>query len=1576
MSKQCTKPKRKRDEAWFKDKVLLVQAQANRQVLQEEELEFLVDLGIVETSSTQYVITNNAAYQADDLDAYDSDCDELNFAKIALMANLSHYGSDNLVDVHNQDNVYNNELYKDVQATSTSEQSNILNQSETKITSDSSIISYPQYMNESQYTTVQNSSLPTLQDDLILSLIKQVKTQVVSCTKINQDNKNVNDLLTVELERYKDQVKILKEQKNIDKASKSCAQSLEIAILKHVLSEHLKEKESLEQKNSSLPTLQDDLILSLIKQVKTQVVSCTKINQDNKNVNDLLTVELERYKDQVKILKEQKNIDKASKSCAQSLEIAILKHVLSEHLKEKESLEQKLNKPFGLGIQCNLKNPIFPNLSSNTTIVKVPKELPKVSMVNSSLKKLKFHLASFDVVVKEKTTAPAITEGTWGFEHTKACFRDEIIPFVKALKELFNSFDQFFIDELTEVQNIFNQMEQAVEQHGVEKNKFQDKMKNILKDKERHLEQAISVDIVNIIVHDHVNTAFIVKLKERLKSLSGNVKEEKIKRELEEIKMINIELDHRVTKLVAKNEHLKQTYKQLHPEVPNTTIKLLLFSILIRRRSTNMKPNETFNEACERFKDLLRQCPHHGFSELHQLDTFYNALNPNDQDALDSAAGGNFLDKIPHECLSIIESKSKVRYSRSRITNSRANTNAHLSSSLPSNSFDLQQIVASLEEKLDIRMTRLEKSLNDMKNSFITPTTPIKAVEEVCVTCGANQSYNQCPLTRGNDFPVFHDNIQQFQVAAVANFIQNLEPEIRTIVEMADNRTMAQMLQALIEGYEDAIVVPPINANNFELKQTLINIVQSNQFTGRQDPHNHLRFFNKVTSTFRHPEVPNTTIKLLPFPFSLEGEAQIWLDKEPPRSILTWEDLVSKFINQFFPHPKPVIFGMKSQISCRIPTKRLTKHGSIPRECLSIIESKSKVRYSRSRVTDSRENMNAPLSSSSPSNSFDLQQITASLEDKLEIRMNRFEKSLNDMKASFVTPTAPIKAVEEKWYVLQRTFNPTTRCGTTRTTEVTKDTEIPSTEDIQPPSVQVQENEPIEEPSIVIPKAKANLPYPSRLAKEKHREKDDILAVKFMEIFRNLHFELSFADALVHMPKFTTMFKKLLNNKNKLIELTKTPLNENCFAVVLKKLPEKLGDPGRVLILCDFLEFDNCLALEDLGTSINLMPLSIWKKLRLPTLNDTKMVLELVDRTISKPTGVAENVFVKVGKFYFPADFVVLDFIADPRVPLILGRPFLSTAHAIIDVHEREIILRQDKQCLTIQCGDTPSIKKFEQIKKIDFIDAGKSDSEEIENFLNDDSIPIGVENSPFNMEEDILFLEGLLNEDPSPPSLMIPNQTNPFIKEPEHSFSMGYDHFSTTLVKNKVTESSTKNLVPIPQLHVETNSVESTSNHDTVKFDYLDEFSGPFIPIYIAEEERIRREHADYINRMEMLFTIKPHPHPPVNDNTNVKSIPSLPIPIQDNDSQQEEIDIVTSTDDVLPPGVENDDSDGEVDVVDALHVDNSISNSEHDFSKSEDSDFDNPSVLLPPPEPPNEEFDFEIDFGVEISIVRNTIV
>nr|GEY49716.1 reverse transcriptase domain-containing protein [Tanacetum cinerariifolium] len=433
------------------------------------------------------------------------------------------------------------------------------------------------------------------------------------------------------------------------------------------------------------------------------------------------------------------------------------------------------------------------------------------------------------------------------------------------------------------------------------------------------------------------------------------------------------------------------------------------------------------------------------------------------------------------------------------------------------------------------------------------------------------------------------------------------------------------------------------------------------------------------------------------------------------------------------------------------------------------------------------------------------------------------------------------------------------------------------------------------------------------------------------------------------MPKFAPMFKKLLNNKDKLIELTKTPLNENCSAVVLKKLPRKLGDPGRFLIPCDFSEFDNCLALGDLGASINLMPLSIWKKLRLPTLNDTKMVLELADRTISKPTGVAENVFMKVGKFYFPANFVVLDFIADPRVPLILGRTFLSTAHAIIDVYEGKIILRHEKQSLTLKCADT--LSNFESLNKIDFIDVGESDfdSEEIENFQNDDSISIGIENSVFDMEEYILFLERLLSEDPFPFLPMNPNQAKSSIKEPKHSFSIGYEHFNTTLVTklDEVAESSIKNLVPISReckvtLHNESESNEPIKDDSSAFTTFLN-------PLFNYSDDVSIDESKVFLNP---LFD---------NDEINSDELKSHVELLNLSLVMMEEIDIVTNTDELLPSGFENDDSEGEINAVEELHVDNSISNSKNEFSNNEESDFDNPSVSRPPPEPPNAEFDSE---------------
>ncbi|GJR55933.1 reverse transcriptase domain-containing protein [Tanacetum coccineum] len=334
-----------------------------------------------------------------------------------------------------------------------------------------------------------------------------------------------------------------------------------------------------------------------------------------------------------------------------------------------------------------------------------------------------------------------------------------------------------------------------------------------------------------------------------------------------------------------------------------------------------------------------------------------------------------------------------------------------------------------------------------------------------------------------------------------------------------------------------------------------------------------------------------------------------------------------------------------------------------------------------------------------------------------------------------------------------------------REPEVTKDTVQPSTENIQPPVVQIQA--PIDEP-VVAPKPKPSIPYPSRANKQKLREKDDILASKFVEIFRELHFELSLADSLLHMPKFASMFKNLLNKKEKLFDLVKTLVNDNCSAVILKKVPEKLGDPDKFLIPCDFQGMVECSALTNLCARINLMPLSVWKKLSLPELTSTRMTLELVERSITRPKGVAEDVFVKVGKFHYLADFVVVDYDVDPRVPLILGRPFLRTARALIDVYGEEITLRFNDEAITFKYAqevlrflDSP--KSGNPTSSLDPIlstcfpsltpfEGGDFILEEIEACLTNDSIPLGIDDADFDPEIDLLLLEKLLNNDPSSP--------------------------------------------------------------------------------------------------------------------------------------------------------------------------------------------------------------------------------
>ncbi|GKD76685.1 reverse transcriptase domain-containing protein [Tanacetum coccineum] len=337
-----------------------------------------------------------------------------------------------------------------------------------------------------------------------------------------------------------------------------------------------------------------------------------------------------------------------------------------------------------------------------------------------------------------------------------------------------------------------------------------------------------------------------------------------------------------------------------------------------------------------------------------------------------------------------------------------------------------------------------------------------------------------------------------------------------------------------------------------------------------------------------------------------------------------------------------------------------------------------------------------------------------------------------------------------------------------------------------------------------MPNPKSSIPYPSRQNDEKHRENANEQKEKFYEIFKDMSFKISFVDALTLMPKFASTLKALIGNKEKLSEIARTPLNEHCSAVILNKLPEKLGDPGRFLIPCKFPGMDECLALADLCASINLMPFSLWKNLNLPNLISTCMTLELADRSISRPIGIANDVSVKVGVFQFPADFVVVDFEPDPRVPLILGRCFLKTSRALIDVYEGELTHRVDNEAITYNLDQTSrySVNYNDMTaNRIDVVElACEEYSQEVQGFsdviasgnptpgydlivsnssptltpfgdsdfllleeanaflaLADDPTSPEVDESYNDPEGDILILEAILNSDPSPP----PNQGN-----------------------------------------------------------------------------------------------------------------------------------------------------------------------------------------------------------------------
>ncbi|GJS92774.1 reverse transcriptase domain-containing protein [Tanacetum coccineum] len=714
--------------------------------------------------------------------------------------------------------------------------------------------------------------------------------------------------------------------------------------------------------------------------------------------------------------------------------------------------------------------------------------------------------------------------------------------------------------------------------------------------------------------------------------------------------------------------------------------------------------DETFYEAWDRFNDLLRACPHHGFSELHQLDTFYNALNSNDQDSLNSAAGGNFLDKMPRDCLRIIESKSKVRNSRNKPVVAKVSS----SSSTP----DISPDVAELKDMV-------KALLLDKKNQTQAPA-PVKAVEESCVTCGGAHSYRNCPATDGN---VYRDNIQEYvSQAAAANFNQGntgyrapianqiRPPDFPPVQNQGNNQNHYNQNRG--NNYnQDQIYRPSINQSLVHQAPPYQTPAPQTQGVTKTDFESYVKANDAV---MRNMQDQNRNLQ---------------------NQMTNLTDMLSKFVNSN---------TASTSGSGTLPSNTITN----PKVDLKGITTRSGVAYQGPTI---------PTTSSSPP-----------------------------------------KVVE-------------------RETEVTKETVPPanngSTKDVQPPVVQVQPQVPNSEPVVILvsapmPNLKPSILYPLRRNDERFREKANDQIKKFYEIFKDLSFEISLADALILMPKFASTLKNLIGNKEKLSEMARTPLNEHCSAVIPNKLPKKLGDPGKFLIPCDFPRMDECLALADLGASINLMPLSVWKKLSLSKLTPTCMNLELADRSITQPIGIAEDVYLKVGKFKFLADFVVVDFDVDPRVPLILERSFLKTRRALIDVYEGELTLRVGKEAVTFNRGQTSryssnydemtanriaviemACEEYSQ-EVLGFSDViasgnptpyydpiistssptlapfGDSDFllEEVNAFLaiKDDPTSPEVDDSYYDPEGDILLLESFLNDDPSLPP---PTQGNYFPK-------------------------------------------------------------------------------------------------------------------------------------------------------------------------------------------------------------------
>nr|GEU97939.1 reverse transcriptase domain-containing protein [Tanacetum cinerariifolium] len=698
-----------------------------------------------------------------------------------------------------------------------------------------------------------------------------------------------------------------------------------------------------------------------------------------------------------------------------------------------------------------------------------------------------------------------------------------------------------------------------------------------------------------------------------------------------------------------------------------------------------------------------------------------------------------------------------------------------------------------------------------------------------------------------------------------------------------DLRTMKELCRPSLNGRGGPIAPIAIQATKFGLKNDIIQQVQNScQFHGLpgDDANKHLDKFFHVTQSIKVNGVTDDALRLYLFPYSLTYHAAALFDRLPRNSINTfdpdeslfeaWERyklLIDRCPNyNMFPITQIDTFYNGLTLRHR-DTINAAAGGTFmkrrPKECYDLIENMTAYHndwdtsaqwrayqgikeiiihrgITREETDSSREltKANDSILKNMQTNMTSLTNSNIELKNMFGQFMKMSTASSSGLRTlsgnTITNPKEDLKGITTR----RGTAYPGPTIPTTSSpvveleTETTKDTVHPtnngSTEDVQPPVVLTESlilnskpvNSPIIEPvaspvSVLRPNQRPSVHYPSRF----------------------------FADALILMPKFDPSIKSLLTNKDKLCDLPRTPLNEHYLMVLPKKLPKKLGDPDKFLIPCDFLRMAECLALANIGVSINLMPLSMWNKLSLPDLSSTCMTLELVDLLISRPIGVAEDVFVKVGTFHFPADFVVVDFDADPRVPLILGRYFLKTGRALIDVFEGELTLRVGKEVITFNLDQTSrysanyndmtanriniidmACEEYSQ-EVLGFFDVimggnptsyydpivsttsltltlfGNSDSllEEVDAFLalKDDPTSPKIDQCYLDSEGDILLLDVFLNDDPSLPP---PNQGN-YLPEVElkylpphleYVFLNGDDNLPVNIVKYLSVEEKT----------------------------------------------------------------------------------------------------------------------------------------------------------------------------------------